>query len=520
MKTNTLTPALLHKMDAYWRAANYLSAGQIYLYDNPLLKRPLTLADVKHMLLGHWGTTPGQNFIYVHLNRAVKKYDLDMIYVSGPGHGGPAVVGNTYLEGTYSEIYPNISQDEAGLRKLFIQFSFPGGIPSHASPECPGSIHEGGELGYSLSHSFGAGFDNPDLVVDSVVGDGEAETGPLATARHSNKFLDPAADGAVLPILHLNGYKISNPTVLARITREELEQLLRGYGWTPCFVEGHEPELMHEAMTAMFAGILNRAFSTVTNIGATMWIMDPAVNTATSAIPMPDYLLDAVRSMDGVSYAVPLFIGGALVKLDSGTYQSVNVVGLDDTSLFGRPELEQGNIQDLYADNAFMVVNDAEFSKLEDPKIGTVFELNDHRGVIVGIAKVASNGLNGVPTLYTTYSRAIEYIPTTRFTISYVLVQAKSDAAVAGIKQQVAKLGYIALTKDEFNKQITNFYTYKTGIGTNILLMTVISFIVGLSISGQTFYTFILENLEKFGALKAIGAKGRELVYMILFMAT
>ena len=273
-------------------------------------------------------------------------------------------------------------------------------------------------------------------------------------------------------------------------------------------------------MTSMFAGILNRAFSTVTNIGATVWIMDPAVNTATSAIPMPDYLLDAVRSMDGVSYAVPLFIGGALVKLDSGTYQSVNVVGLDDTSLFGRPELEQGNIQDIYADNAFMVVNDAEFSKLENPKVGTVFELNDHRGVIVGIARVAANGLNGVPTLYTTYSRAIEYIPTTRFTISYVLAQAKSDAAVAGIKQQVAKLGYVALTKDEFNKQITNFYTYKTGIGTNILLMTVSSFIVGLSISGQTFYTFILENLEKFGALKAIGAKGRELVYMILFMAT
>ena len=273
-------------------------------------------------------------------------------------------------------------------------------------------------------------------------------------------------------------------------------------------------------MTAMFAGILNRAFSTVTNIGAAMWIMDPAVNTATGSIPMPDYLLDAVRSMDGVSYAVPLFIGGALVKLDSGTYQSVNVVGLDDTSLFGRPELEEGNIQDIYADNAFMVVNDAEFSKLENPKVGTVFELNDHRGVIVGIARVAANGLNGVPTLYTTYSRAIEYIPTTRFTISYVLAQAKSDAAVAGIKQQVAKLGYVALTKDEFNKQITNFYTYKTGIGTNILLMTVISFIVGLSISGQTFYTFILENLEKFGALKAIGAKGRELVYMILFMAT
>ena len=250
MKTNTLTPELLDKMDAYWRAANYLSVGQIYLYDNPLLKRPLTLADVKHMLLGHWGTTPGQNFIYVHLNRVIKKYDLDMIYVSGPGHGGPAVVGNTYLEGTYSEIYPNISQDEAGLRKLFLQFSFPGGIPSHASPECPGSIHEGGELGYSLSHSFGAVFDNPNLVVACVVGDGEAETGPLATAWHSNKFLDPVTDGAVLPILHLNGYKISNPTVLARITHEELEQLLRGYGWTPYFVEGHEPGPMHEAMAA------------------------------------------------------------------------------------------------------------------------------------------------------------------------------------------------------------------------------------------------------------------------------
>ena len=248
MTENTLSPELLRKMDAYWRAANYLSVGQIYLYDNPLLKEPLTLAHVKPMLLGHWGTTPGQNFIYVHLNRIIKKYDLDMIYVSGPGHGGPAVVSNTYLEGTYSEVYPNISRDEAGLKKLFTQFSFPGGIPSHASPECPGSIHEGGELGYSLSHSFGAVFDNPELVVACVVGDGEAETGPLATAWHSNKFLNPVTDGGVLPILHLNGYKISNPTLLARITREELEQFLRGCGWTPLFVEGHEPRLMHEAM--------------------------------------------------------------------------------------------------------------------------------------------------------------------------------------------------------------------------------------------------------------------------------
>jgi xylulose-5-phosphate/fructose-6-phosphate phosphoketolase len=237
-------------MDAYWRAANYLAVGQIYLFANPLLKRPLELTDVKHMLLGHWGTTPGQNFTYVHLNRVIKKYDLDMIYVSGPGHGGPAVVGNTYLEGTYSEIYPNIGQDEAGLQKLFLQFSFPGGIPSHASPECPGSIHEGGELGYSLSHSFGAVFDNPGLIVACVVGDGEAETGPLATSWHSNKFLDPATDGAVLPILHLNGYKIANPTVLARIEPGELDQFLRGNGWTPYYVEGHEPKLMHEAMAA------------------------------------------------------------------------------------------------------------------------------------------------------------------------------------------------------------------------------------------------------------------------------
>jgi len=246
----TLIPELLIQMDAYWRAANYLSVGQMYLRENPLLREPLKLAHVKRMLLGHWGTTPGQNFIYVHLNRVIKKYDLDMIYISGPGHGGPAVVANTYLEGTYTEVYPNISQDEAGLRRLFTQFSFPGGIPSHASPECPGSIHEGGELGYSLSHAFGAAFDNPDLIVACIIGDGEAETGPLATAWHSNKFLDPATDGAVLPILHLNGYKIASPTILARISREELEQLLCGYGWTPYFVEGHEPDLMHEAMAA------------------------------------------------------------------------------------------------------------------------------------------------------------------------------------------------------------------------------------------------------------------------------
>jgi len=246
-----LSTDLLRKMNAYWRAANYLSVGQIYLYDNPLLKEPLQLDHVKPTLLGHWGTTPGQNFIYVHLNRVIKQFDLDMIYISGPGHGGPALVGNTYLEGTYSEVYPNITQDEAGLKKLFTQFSFPGGIPSHVSPECPGSIHEGGELGYSLSHAFGAVFDNPDLVVACVIGDGEAETGPLATAWHSNKFLNPITDGAVLPILHLNGYKIANPTVLARITPTELEQLLRGYGWEPYFVEGDEPVAMHQRMAAV-----------------------------------------------------------------------------------------------------------------------------------------------------------------------------------------------------------------------------------------------------------------------------
>jgi xylulose-5-phosphate/fructose-6-phosphate phosphoketolase len=244
----SLSQDLLRRMDAYWRAANYVSVGQIYLHDNPLLREPLRLEHVKPRLLGHWGTTPGQNFVYVHLNRVINQYDLDMIYIAGPGHGGPALVGNTYLEGTYSEIYPHITQDEGGLKKLFTQFSFPGGIPSHVAPETPGSIHEGGELGYSLSHAFGAAFDNPNLIVACVIGDGEAETGPLATGWHSNKFLNAAQDGAVLPILHLNGYKIANPTVLARITREELEQLLRGYGYVPHFVEGDDPPRMHQLM--------------------------------------------------------------------------------------------------------------------------------------------------------------------------------------------------------------------------------------------------------------------------------
>ena len=235
-------------MHAYWRAANYLSVGQIYLMDNPLLKEPLQLKHVKPRLLGHWGTTSGQNFLYVHLNRVIKEYDLNMLYISGPGHGGPALVANAYLEGTYSEVYPNIGQDEAGLKRLFTQFSFPGGIPSHVAPETPGSIHEGGELGYALSHAYGAAFDNPDLIVACVVGDGEAETGPLATGWHGNKFLNPVRDGCVLPILHLNGYKIANPTVLARISHEELDALMRGYGYTPHFVEGDDPAKMHQLL--------------------------------------------------------------------------------------------------------------------------------------------------------------------------------------------------------------------------------------------------------------------------------
>ncbi len=240
----------LRKMHAYWRAANYVSVGQIYLYANPLLEEPLKLEHVKPRLLGHWGTTPGLNFIYVHFNRLIKKYDLNVIYVTGPGHGGPGLVANTYLEGTYSEVYPHISRTVDGMRRLFKQFSFPGGIPSHVAPETPGSIHEGGELGYSLAHAYGAAFDNPDLLVCCVVGDGEAETGPLAASWHSNKFLNPARDGAVLPILHLNGYKIANPSVLARLSDAQLTQLFAGYGYNPHFVEGHEPVAMHQLMAS------------------------------------------------------------------------------------------------------------------------------------------------------------------------------------------------------------------------------------------------------------------------------
>jgi xylulose-5-phosphate/fructose-6-phosphate phosphoketolase len=256
MMNRSLSKEQVKAMNAYWRAANYLSVGQIYLYDNPLLKEPLKLEHIKPRLLGHWGTTPGLNFIYLHLNRVIKAYDLNMIFICGPGHGGPAVVANTYLEGTYSELFPHISQDAEGMKRLFRQFSFPGGIPSHAAPETPGSINEGGELGYSLSHAYGAAFDNPDLIVACVVGDGESETGPLATAWHSDKFLNPIHDGAVLPILHLNGYKIANPTVLARISHEELENLFVGYGYKPYFVEGSEPEAMHQLMAKTLDAII------------------------------------------------------------------------------------------------------------------------------------------------------------------------------------------------------------------------------------------------------------------------
>ena len=272
-------------------------------------------------------------------------------------------------------------------------------------------------------------------------------------------------------------------------------------------------------MTSLFSGVLYRASANVINVGAKVWVMDPAVQTVANSIPMPDYVLDAVRSVEGVRYAVPLYSGGAQVKLADGTYQAVNVMGLDDATLFGRPQMLEGEVSDIYAENGFLVVKDAEFSKLENPRRGTVFELNNHRGVIVGIAEVASSGLFGVPTLYTTYTRALEYIPQANFSMSYILVEPGSRQDIPRIQRQIAALGYRALSKDEFMQQISTFYKYRTGLGVNLLLMTVMSFVVGLSISGQTFYSFVLENLEKFGALKAIGAKSHELVAMILFQA-
>jgi xylulose-5-phosphate/fructose-6-phosphate phosphoketolase len=303
-----LSPELLQKIDAYWRAANYLSVGQIYLYDNPLLTQPLTLEHIKPRLLGHWGTTPGLNFVYVHLNRLIRAQDLDVIYITGPGHGGPGLVANTYLEGTYSEIYPDISQDEEGMKRLFKQFSFPGGIPSHVAPETPGSIHEGGELGYALAHAYGAAFDNPDLLVACVIGDGEAETGPLATSWHANKFLNPVRDGAVLPILHLNDYKIAGPTVLGRIPHEELEALFRGYGYEPHFVEGHEPKVMHQLM----ASTLDTVLAQVKDIQA-----DARANGFTRRPRWPMIVLRTPKGWTG-----PKTVDGQLVE---GTFRSHQV---------------------------------------------------------------------------------------------------------------------------------------------------------------------------------------------------
>ena len=345
MKTKTLSPELLRKMDAYWRAANYLSVGQLYLHDNPLLREPLKLSHVKSLLLGHWGTTPGQNFIYVHLNRVIKKYDLDMIYISGPGHGGPALVGNTYLEGTYSEVYPNITQDEAGLKKLFTQFSFPGGIPSHVSPECPGSIHEGGELGYSLSHAFGAAFDNPELVVACVVGDGEAETGPLATAWHSNKFLNPITDGAVLPILHLNGYKIANPTIFARISQKELEQLFLGYGWTPHFVEGDEPEKMHQLMAATLEKVVEQIKEIQNNARRQN---DSSFTLHTSSFKRPRWPMIVLKSPKG--WTGPKTVDGLQIE---GTFRAHQIPILVDSEYPGHLKLLENWMQSYKPEELF-----------------------------------------------------------------------------------------------------------------------------------------------------------------------
>ena len=357
-QTETLAPELLSRMNAYWRAANYLSVGQIYLYDNPLLKEPLKLSHVKPMVVGHWGTTPGQNFIYVHLNRAIKKYDLDMFYIAGPGHGGPAIVGNVYLEGTWSEVYPDITKDETGLKKLFKQFSFPGGISSHVAPTTPGSIHEGGELGYSLSHAFGAVFDNPALIVACVIGDGEAETGPLATAWHSNKFLDPITDGAVLPILHLNGYKISNPAVLARIDHDELEQFLRGCGWEPYFVMGHEPVLMHQKM----AEAVDRAIEDIHRF--------QLVARETGNTDRPRWPVIVLRSPKG--WTGPEIVDGLQVE---GTFRSHQVPLVVDKL---HPEhvaqleswMKSYKPEELFDDNGALIAELAELAPVGNQRMG------------------------------------------------------------------------------------------------------------------------------------------------------
>ena len=353
-----LTPDLLRRMNAYWRAANYLSVGQIYLYDNPLLKEPLKLSHVKPLVVGHWGTTPGQNFIYVHLNRVIKKYDLNMFYIAGPGHGGPAIVGNVYLEGTWTDIYPNVTQDEAGLKKLFKQFSFPGGISSHVAPTTPGSIHEGGELGYSLSHAFGAAFDNPDLIVACIVGDGEAETGPLATAWQSNKFLDPVSDGAVLPILHLNGFKISNPTILARVEPEELEQFLRGCGWTPYFVEGSDPEKMHQLMAAT----MEKAIEQIRDIQH-----NARENHDTTR---PRWPMIVMRSLKG--WTGPKFVDGLQVEGTFRAHQVPLLVDADHPEHVAQLEswMKSYKAEELFDANGRLNAELAELAPIGDRRMG------------------------------------------------------------------------------------------------------------------------------------------------------
>jgi xylulose-5-phosphate/fructose-6-phosphate phosphoketolase len=354
-----LSPEELRKMNAYWRAANYLSVGQIYLYANPLLREPLTLEHVKPRLLGHWGTTPGLNFIYVHFNRLIKKYDRNVIYVCGPGHGGPGMVANTYLEGTYTELYSSIQQNEEGMRKLFKQFSFPGGIPSHDAPETPGSIHEGGELGYSLAHAYGAVFDNPDLVACCVVGDGEAETGPLATSWHSNKFLNPVRDGAVLPILHLNGYKIANPTVLGRLKDEELTQLFTGYGYKPYFVEGHEPEAMHQLMAATLDTVIEEIRA----------IQRAARSEGSSGLPVwPMVVLRTPKGWTG-----PKFVDGKPVE---GTWRAHQVPVAD---LDTKPEhlavledwMKSYRPEELFDDNGKLIEELSELAPKGERRMGS-----------------------------------------------------------------------------------------------------------------------------------------------------
>ncbi len=357
LETPALPPELVRNMNAYWRAANYLSVGQIYLYDNPLLKEPLKLSHIKPRLLGHWGTAPGLNLIYVHLNRVIKQHDLNVIYIAGPGHGGPALVANTYLEGTYSEVYPDISQDEQGMQRLFKQFSFPGGIPSHVAPETPGSIHEGGELGYALSHAFGAAFDNPNLIVACVVGDGEAETGALATSWHSNKFLNPVHDGAVLPILHLNGYKIANPTVLARIPHDELEALFHGYGYTPYFVEGDDPLEMHQLMAAT----LDAALAQVRQIQ-----QEARTNGFTQRPRWPMIILRSPKGWTG-----PTEVDG---KVTEGTFRS-HQVPMGDMSHEGHVEILEKWMrsyqpEELFDNNGKLRAELAELAPTGDRRMG------------------------------------------------------------------------------------------------------------------------------------------------------